>query len=179
MFVGDDDGGRKSKAEALLSTYSRELEKQRMSAGAQGIYLHDPGMSPCHDSISRSLCTDELSDDDDDSEFHYPVSPQTPIARRLSSHSGDYFSSRNASEITPDVDLTPQLASSVEFRVPTHEAPQKVTTPRWRPPAPHELHARWQRDEEATECNNCHRRFTFLFRKVSLPIPLTYESMIS
>jgi hypothetical protein len=143
-----------------------------MSAGAQGVYLHDPGMVQSIRSafvLKRCLLA-ELSEEEDDADsFHYPTSPTTPSARRQSSYSGDYFASRIPSEMGANADLTPQLAQSVEFRVPTHEAPQKVTTPRWRPPAPHELHARWQRDEEVSQCNNCRRRFTFLFRKVSEP----------
>jgi len=62
-------------------------------------------------------------------------------------------------------DLTPQLSQAPEFRVPTHEAPQKVLTPRWTPPTPHQVHAQWERDETVSDCRGCKRRFTFLFRK--------------
>ena len=40
----DEDTERKTQAEVLLNTYSRDLERRRLSAGAQGI-LSDTGYS--------------------------------------------------------------------------------------------------------------------------------------
>ena len=107
---------------------------------------------------------DEEDNDSDDSDrsFHYPTS-QTSAARPSSarSHTTDYSlrpsTSRNVT------DLTPQLSQAPEFRVPTHESPQKVLTPRM--PTPHSIHAQWERDDSVTECRSCNRRFSFLFRK--------------
>jgi len=65
------------------------------------------------------------------------------------------------------MDLTPQLSQAPEFRVPTHEAPQKVLTPRWTSPTPHQLHPQWERDENVLNCRDCQRRFNFLLRRVS------------
>lgn len=71
------------------------------------------------------------------------------------------------------VDLTPQLAQAPEFRVPTHEAPQKVSTPRWTAPTPQSVQAVWERDETAPECRNCRRRFTFFLRKVCYSLEIS------
>lgn len=64
-------------------------------------------------------------------------------------------------------DLTPHLSQAPEFRVPTHEAPQKVLSPRWPPPTPHSLNVQWERDEAVSECRGCNRRFNFILRRVS------------
>lgn len=40
-------------------------------------------------------------------------------------------------------------------------------TPGWTQPTPHQVHAQWERDDAASECRECHRRFTFLSRRVS------------
>lgn len=113
---------------------------------------------------------DDIEDDDSDEEFHYPgSSPVEHTHTRTSSIQSsvtDYFNRRGASR--GPADLTPHLSQAPEFRVPTHEAPQKVFTPRWTPPTPHQVHAQWERDETVSECRDCRRRFTFLNRRVSL-----------
>jgi hypothetical protein len=40
---GDDDVDRKTQAEVLLNAYSRELERRRLSAGAQGLLISGQG----------------------------------------------------------------------------------------------------------------------------------------
>ncbi|EIM88524.1 FYVE-domain-containing protein [Stereum hirsutum FP-91666 SS1] len=85
-------------------------------------------------------------------------------APSLRSYATDYFSRPGASR-TP-TDLTPHLAQAPDFRVPTHEAPQKVITPSYQPPTPHEVHARWERDDHVSECRQCQRRFNFILRRV-------------
>lgn len=106
-----------------------------------------------------------IDDDDDESEFQYPTSPnETMRAPSLRSYATDYFSRPGASR-TP-TDLTPHLAQAPDFRVPTHEAPQKVITPSYQPPTPHEVHARWERDDHVSECRQCQRRFNFILRRV-------------
>lgn len=40
---GDEDAERRRQAEVLLNTYSRELKRQRLAAGAQGLILTDQG----------------------------------------------------------------------------------------------------------------------------------------
>ncbi|KAF9646781.1 FYVE-domain-containing protein [Thelephora ganbajun] len=79
------------------------------------------------------------------------------------SQSTDYFTRSPASR--GPTDLTPHLSQAPEFRVPTHEVPQKVVTPRWTPPTPHSVHATWERDESVRECRECRRRFNFLNRR--------------
>jgi hypothetical protein len=85
----------------------------------------------------------------------------------IRSYHTDYFSLTRSSSSRP-VDLTPSLSQATEFRVPTHDAPQKVTSPRGNAPVPHAMHSQWERDSNANECRSCHKRFTFYFRKVSV-----------
>lgn len=125
--------------------------------------------------MSRSLLRhilDEDPDNDDDSssddEFHYPQSSyqETTGSASRSSSATDYFSRPGVSRVPAD--LTPQLTQAPEFRVPTHEAPQKVSTSRWNSPTPRQLHAQWERDESVSQCRECRRRFNFLNRRVCL-----------
>lgn len=125
---------------------------------------------------------DDLDDEDSDEEFHYPGSSPAETLRPASMHSSstDYFS-RGSSSRGP-TDLTPHLSQAPEFRVPTHEAPQKVLSPRWTPPTPHQLHAQWERDEVVSQCRSCIRRFTFLLRRVCshcLILPLVPNQFLS
>uniref|UniRef100_A0A0W0FCF6 RING-type domain-containing protein n=1 Tax=Moniliophthora roreri TaxID=221103 RepID=A0A0W0FCF6_MONRR len=132
-ILADDDIERKTQAEVLLNAYSRELERRRLAAGAQGLLI--------------SGNDDEQEDDADDSdeEFHYPGSSSRDSIRPASraSSSTDYFARPNVSR--QPTDLTPQLSQAPDFRVPTHEAPQKVA--RWTQPNPHQIH-HWERDED-------------------------------
>lgn len=41
--IGDDDVDRRTQAEVLLNAYSRELERRRLDAGANGWLLASPG----------------------------------------------------------------------------------------------------------------------------------------
>lgn len=106
--------------------------------------------------------------DSSDEEFHYPGSSPTGTMRASSvrSSSTDFFNRPGVSRAPTD--LTPQLSQAPEFRVPTHEAPQKVLTPRWTPPTPHQVNAQWERDDAVGECRDCRRRFNFLTRRVSV-----------
>ncbi|KZP00136.1 FYVE-domain-containing protein, partial [Calocera viscosa TUFC12733] len=89
-----------------------------------------------------------------------------PPSIRSHSTGVDYFNLRaSGSSSRTAADLTPDLSQAPEFRVPTHEAPQKVITPRWNAPQPHSLQPAWEPDSGVVECRNCHRRFTFLLRK--------------
>ncbi len=118
------------------------------------------------------LGEEEFDDDDSDEEFHYPGSStgegtRTPSIRSFHTASrSDYFS--RASSSRGFTDLTPHLSQASEFRVLTHEAPQKVLSPRWTPPTPHQVHAQWERDEAVSHCRECKRRFTFILRRVCL-----------
>ncbi|KAG8746412.1 hypothetical protein FRC10_005123 [Ceratobasidium sp. 414] len=136
-LAGDNDAARKGQAERLLEEYGHPQD---------------------------------TADDDSDGSFHYPGSP-TSTARPPSVHSHvtnttDYFAqSRRPSASAAPHDLTPQLSQAPEFRVPTHEAPQKMHTPHWTPPTPHSIQTRWEPDEAVEECRACRRRFTWLLRK--------------
>ncbi|OBZ76329.1 hypothetical protein A0H81_03981 [Grifola frondosa] len=151
--LGDDDVERRTQAEVLLNAYSRELDRRRLAAGAQGLLI----------SGDEDF---EVDDDDSDDEFHYPgSSPQTIRPASIRSSTTDYFSRASGSGSRGPTDLTPHLSQAPEFRVPTHEAPQKVLAPRWTPPTPHQVHAQWERDETVNECRECRRRFNFLNRR--------------
>ncbi|KAI0796557.1 FYVE-domain-containing protein [Abortiporus biennis] len=151
-IFGDDDSERRTQAEVLLNAYSRELERRRLAAGAQGILITD----------DHELDAEE-DDDSDDESFHYPGSSPVDTIRPPSVRSSntDYFN-RSSTPRGP-TDLTPHLSQAPEFRVPTHEAPQKVLT-RWTP-TPHQLHAQWERDDAVSQCRECRRRFSFLNRR--------------
>jgi hypothetical protein len=154
LYIGDDDTERKTQAEVLLNTYSRELERRRLAAGAQGLLI----------SGSDDDYMDDEEEDDEDG-FHYPG--YTPLGTSVRSVSTEHLS-RSSSSRAP-ADLTSHLSQAPDFRVPTHEAPQKVLTPRWTAPTPHQVHARWERDDTVPNCNDCRRRFGFLLRRVSPP----------
>jgi hypothetical protein len=42
-YLGDDDLERKTQAEVLLNAFSRELERRRLAAGAQGLLISTGG----------------------------------------------------------------------------------------------------------------------------------------
>ncbi|KAF8914050.1 hypothetical protein CPB84DRAFT_1758250 [Gymnopilus junonius] len=153
-ILTDEDSERRIQAEVLLNAYSRDLERRRLSASAQGVLMSEYDDDP-----------DNEDDNSSDEEFHYPQSEaegtHTPVS--ISSASADYFSRPGLSR--GPVDLTPQLTQAPDFRVPTREAPQKVLTPRWTSPTPHQLHAQWERDESVPQCRDCQRRFNFLNRR--------------
>ncbi|KAG9011134.1 hypothetical protein FRB90_007454 [Tulasnella sp. 427] len=160
-MLGDDDIERRTQAEVLLNTYSRELERTRLSASAEGLLNFNEA------AIEEE---DEEEAYSSDESFHYPSqSPAASVrAPSVRSHPTDYFdiptTPRTPSSRRP-TDLTPQLSQAPDFRVPTHEMPQKVRTPTWTPPTPHQLHAQWEPDDRVSECRSCKRRFTFYFRK--------------
>ncbi|GJE84451.1 ankyrin unc44 [Phanerochaete sordida] len=156
-ILSDDDVERRTQAEVLLNAYSRELERRRLAAGAQGLLISEDGEGDYDD------------DDSDEESFHYPGSSPHETIRPPSVRSGrsgqtDYFSRSAASSRGP-TDLTPHLSQASEFRVPTHEAPQKILSPRWTTPTPHQVHPTWERDEAATQCRSCGRRFNFITRR--------------
>jgi hypothetical protein len=120
---------------------------------------------------------DEDSDNgSDEDSFHYPSSP-TSTARPASirSHTTDYFTSSIPSGSRDPSDIAPHLLQSPEFRVPTHESPQKVLSPGWTAPTAHSLHAQWERDEIVAECRSCKRRFNFILRRVSFLVFLLFS----
>lgn len=119
----------------------------------------------------------ENDSDDSDGSFHYPTSP-TSTARPPSIRSHTMDSSSGPSTSRNVTDLTPQLSQAPEFRVPTHESPQKVLTPRM-VPTPHSMHVQWERDDSVTECRSCNRRFTFLFRKAFYHVLCVTDSLLT
>jgi hypothetical protein len=170
---GDEESERRTQGEVLLNAYNRELERRRLAAGARGISLSGEGrcsLNSCTHPLTNGLEGEEYDDDEDEDsveEFHYPgASPsETVRPESIYSQATDYFNRPPVARAPAD--LTPALSQAPEFRVPTHEAPQKVLTPRWTPPTPHQLHAQWERDENVSACRDCGRRFTFLLRRVS------------
>ncbi|KAF9520709.1 hypothetical protein BS47DRAFT_1286570, partial [Hydnum rufescens UP504] len=156
-ILNDRDTDRRTHAEVLINTYNRELQRTRLTAGANGLFTTED-----HD--------DNPEDDDNESDedsFHYPSTPGSTTTARppsIRSYHTDYFGFARPSSSRQPVDLMPQLSQAAEFRVPTNDAPQKVPA-RWNAPLPHPMHSQWEKDEQATECRTCKRRFTFYFRK--------------
>ncbi|KAI5826825.1 hypothetical protein K523DRAFT_340622 [Schizophyllum commune Tattone D] len=145
-ILADDDPDRRTQAEVLLHAFSRDLERRRLTAGEQGLVL-----SGYDDDIDL-----ESSDDEDGIGSPRPAS--------VRSGSTDYFGRPRASgSRAGPTDLTPHLSQAPDFRVPTHEAPQKVPT--LSPPMAHAVHAQWERDDSVSNCRDCGRRFTFLLRR--------------
>ncbi|THH33659.1 hypothetical protein EUX98_g540 [Antrodiella citrinella] len=70
-ILDDSDAERKTQAEVLLNAYSRDLERRRMAATAQGLLIFGDG-------------EDDLQDDSDDEEFHYPGTSPVETMRALS-----------------------------------------------------------------------------------------------
>ncbi|KIY52340.1 FYVE-domain-containing protein [Fistulina hepatica ATCC 64428] len=110
-----------------------------------------------------------MADDDasSDESFQYPdTTPARTSDTRPSSiySSSDYFGRvPSGSGSRTAADLTPHLSQSPEFRVPTHDAPQKVLT--FSTVSPHSVHAQWERDGAVQQCRDCQRRFSFLVRR--------------
>lgn len=155
----DDDRERKIQAEVLLNAYSRELERCRLSAGAQGL------LNSGSDDEFNIDDDDDAGDDDDDHDevFHYPgYSPLTIHTPSVRSGSTEH-----SSRLAIARDLTPDLSQAPEFRVPTREAPQKMAA-LISQHAPLSPNARWERDDTIQACNDCQRRFSFILRRVSL-----------
>ncbi|KAL1740698.1 hypothetical protein HDZ31DRAFT_85291 [Schizophyllum fasciatum] len=145
-ILADDDADRRTQAEVLLHAFSRDLERRRLAAGEQGLVL-----SGYDDDIDL-----ESSDDENGIGSPRPAS--------VRSGSTDYFGRPRASTSRAGpADLTPHLSQAPDFRVPTHEAPQKVPT--FSPPTAHAVHAQWERDDSVSNCHDCGRRFTFLLRR--------------
>jgi hypothetical protein len=171
VLLEDEDAERRIQAEVLLNAYSRELERKRASASSSGLLINtegkpEPGLGAqisMSDSSAGHNELDELDEEDSsDEEFHYPA----PMASPRSSTFTDYFSRASTSRIPGPADLTPLFAQAPDFRVPTHEAPQKILSPRWAAPSPHQLNAQWERDEAVHQCRDCQRRFNFITRRV-------------
>lgn len=147
----DDENERRTQAEVLLNTLSRELDRRRLEAGAQGLLLSGT------DDDNEA---DADGDDDDDEKFCYPGS---------SFDESEVLPTSKTSELTscagvppPIPDLTPQLSLAPEFRVPTHEVPQKNFGFCWTTPV---SSPEWEKDMLVQKCRECQRRFNLLLRR--------------
>ncbi|CBQ72642.1 conserved hypothetical protein [Sporisorium reilianum SRZ2] len=165
----DDDVERRSRAEELRKEYTLQLGQLREATGLE----EDE---------------DEDAADDDDDDFIYPnsykddgasvfthlVNAETsgtlsrpPLSQRQSSAASLLRSSVAPSEAGTSLAAarSADLAANREFRVPTNEAPNKVTLRRGPAMREQNLQPQWQRDEEARDCLGCGRHFTFFLRK--------------
>ncbi|CAD6907678.1 unnamed protein product [Tilletia controversa] len=172
----DGSAERRARAEELLKEYMVQLGQLRQASGVE------------------DDDADDDSEADDDEEFIYPNSYKDDAASvitRLAPSSGlqtpngpllrpailDRVAS-SASVFGPNV--TPSeagtsaaalrsadLAAAREFRVPTHDAPNRHVMASNRAPVLREqmLSPQWESDSAATECRGCSRRFTFFLRK--------------
>ncbi|KAL7410304.1 hypothetical protein BDY24DRAFT_400096 [Mrakia frigida] len=152
---------RRNAAGTLLVELSNELEGLRTTIASRA-------------GTGVNADSSEYDSNSDESEFTYPTSPAAPSssssrsrrprrsdASRTTSASTDYF--HVAGSQVPDI--TTVLSESEAFRVPTHEAGLKVRRPTGGMLSPMIARAEWERDELATDCRRCRRRFTFFLRK--------------
>jgi len=109
MSIDDEDSERKTQAEVLINAYSRELQRRRLEARAQGLLISGNGLwivSSRLTSPELALSDDEEQyDSDSDESFHYPGAE--PIQEAPSIRSPDYFSRQNCPRGLAD--LTPHL----------------------------------------------------------------------
>ncbi|SNX85550.1 uncharacterized protein MEPE_04259 [Melanopsichium pennsylvanicum] len=164
----DDDVERRSRAEDLRKEFTLQLGQLRQAAGLD-------------------VDEDEDAADDDDDEFIYPNSykddgasvftrmvngetsgtiSRPPISQRQSS-AASLLRGVAPSEAGTSLAAarSADLAANREFRVPTNEAPNKVTLRRGPVMREQNLQPQWERDEEARDCRGCGRHFTFFLRK--------------
>lgn len=167
----DEDVDRRSRAEGLLKEFTLQVSQLRQAAGmADGD-------------------NDDEDEDDEDEEFIYPnsfkdtqstitriaaashagtVTGRPPIGQRVSSSYSVFGNPAAPSEAGATAVATntrsADLARATEFRVPTNEAPATVVAshPTLREAT---LIPTWEPDEDASECRNCGKRFTFFTRK--------------
>ena len=134
--AGDEDGGRRQAAEALMETYASRLDDVRTILGP--------------------TLTVEEADDDELFVYRSPAS-----SRPVTPHRSSSIHSHLSTGQQPD--LTPSLTLAQDFRVPTHEsAPPRPAFPSMFAPMPH---VAWQPDEEVSSCPECRRRFTLFVRR--------------
>ncbi|GAC93095.1 hypothetical protein PHSY_000656 [Pseudozyma hubeiensis SY62] len=165
----DDDVERRSRAEELRKEYTLQLGQLREATGLDEDEDEDAG-------------------DDDDDEFIYPNSykddgasvptrlvngetsgtlSRPSLAQRQSSAASMLRNSVAPSEAGTSLAAarSADLAANREFRVPTNEAPNKVTLRQGPAMREQNLQPQWQRDEEVKDCRGCGRHFTFFLRK--------------
>lgn len=176
----DEDYTRQQRAEDLLKRYTLRLGQLRQTIGLD------------EDS--------EEEDDDEDEEFIYPnsykddgqsvvtriggpfptsagVVPGRPNApQRQSSSASAYGERATATETGSSLGAirSADLANAREFRVPTHEVPNRPAMSANSPGADgpgtgrlreQSLLPTWESDGDATACRGCGRKFTFFVRK--------------
>lgn len=153
----DTDVRRRTTAEDVRKEYVVQLGQLRQAAG---------------------LDEEDDEDDDDDEEFVYPnsykddgasvftrIAPiqadsagRPALPQRQSSSASAYGAAGVASRVA-------DLAANRDFRVPTREAPNKVSISSSPTLREQNLHPQWQHDNQVSECLGCGRRFTFFVRK--------------
>ncbi|PWN26434.1 FYVE-domain-containing protein [Jaminaea rosea] len=175
----DQDVERRTRAEDLLKEFTLQVSQLRQAAG----------MGEGDDA------NDDEEEEDDDEEFIYPNSfkdTQSTITRIAgASQAGNLATNRpaigprvnssysvfgNTTPVAPPSEAgataktasnhrSADLARATEFRVPTNEAP--ATLPIHQHPTLREatLIPNWEPDEDAADCRNCGKRFTFFTRK--------------
>lgn len=165
----DEDIERRSRAEDLRREFTVQLGQLRQAAGLDE--------------------EDDEGAEDDDDEFIYPNSykddgasvftrlvngedtsgtlSRPSISQRQSSAASLLRSSVAPSEAGTSIAAarSADLAASRDFRVPTNEAPNKITMRSGPTMREQNLQPQWERDEEASDCRGCGRRFTFFLRK--------------
>lgn len=161
----DESVDRRSTAEDLLKEFTLQLGQLRQSAGIQ-----DGG---------------ESDDEEDDDDFIYPnsfkdtqsvitrIAPEStatanpssrPVIGPRQSSAASVFGDVNTPAVAGDHTRTQDLARATEFRVPTHDAPNRSRTSHSSLQQT-SLIPVWEDDSDARECRGCSRKFTFFNRK--------------
>ncbi|KAE8214914.1 hypothetical protein CF327_g1742 [Tilletia walkeri] len=172
----DGSGERRGRAEELLKEYMVQLGQLRQASGAE------------------DESNDDDSEADDDEEFIYPNSykddtasvitrmapsnslqtPNGPLLRpaildRVASSASVFGPNVTPSEAGTSAAAlrSADLAAAREFRVPTHDAPNRHVMEVNRAPVLREqmLTPQWESDSVVSDCRGCSRRFTFFLRK--------------
>ncbi|KAK0532640.1 hypothetical protein OC834_002535 [Tilletia horrida] len=181
----DGSAERRARAEELLKEYMVQLGQMRQASGIEDEDEDDDSEA---DDDEEFIYPNSYKDDaasvitrlapSSSSGFLYPgSSAATAAASSLRPAILDRVAS-SASVFGPNV--TPSeagtsaaalrsadLAAAREFRVPTHDAPNRHVMQANRAPVLREqnLTPQWESDAAAAECRGCSRRFTFFLRK--------------
>ncbi|KAN0063069.1 FYVE zinc finger domain protein upa1 [Thecaphora frezii] len=172
----DEDGERRSRAEDLRKEYTVQLGQLREAAGLDE---DEEGLSDIDE--DDFIYPNSYKDDGASIFTRLPAAvtdPATPgpsttatsrpsIPQRHSSAGSLLRGGIAPSDAGTALGAarSADLAASRDFRVPTNEAPNKVLYGRahvWRE---QHLQPQWERDDQASECRGCGRRFTFFLRK--------------
>jgi hypothetical protein len=164
----DADSDRQSRAEDMLKEYTLQLGQLRQAIG-----IEEEG-SEDEDSDAEEFIYPNSYKDDGQSVItriglnqtsSAAVRPGPPV-RVGSSASAFGAAAPSEAGVSFAAMRSADLAAASEFRVPTHEVPNRFSQPVGAATLREQnLVPTWQSDDTASECPDCQRRFTFFVRK--------------